>query len=120
MYKNLFVDLQNFHYFYFYFVENKCIVFFFFSKNPKIHVLMYFPCICTGLKASFYKRLTLNLLLPPEVTYRHDHVQVSNAQTLSLLDLHYTSTHTCNFEIPLKGLATQTLQFVTPRPPLKV
>ena len=26
----------------------------------------------------------------------------------------------CDFEIPLKGLAIQTLQFVTPRPPLKV
>ena len=33
MYKNLFVDLQNFHYFYFYFVENKCTVFFF--QEPK-------------------------------------------------------------------------------------
>ena len=31
-----------------------------------------------------------------------------------------TSTHACDFEIPLKGLATQTLQFVTPRPLLKV
>ena len=28
--------------------------------------------------------------------------------------------HVCDFEIPLKGLATQTLLFVTPRPPLKV
>ena len=31
-----------------------------------------------------------------------------------------TSTHACDFEIRLKGLATQTLQFVTPRPPLKI
>ena len=30
-----------------------------------------------------------------------------------------TSTHACDFEIPLKGLATQTLQFVTPRPSLR-
>ena len=31
-----------------------------------------------------------------------------------------TSRLAFDFEIPLKGLATQTLQFVTPRPPLKV
>jgi len=29
-----------------------------------------------------------------------------------------TSTLACDFEIPLKSLVTQTLQFVTPRPPL--
>ena len=31
-----------------------------------------------------------------------------------------TSAYTCDFEIPFKGLATQTFQFVTPRSPLKV
>ena len=31
-----------------------------------------------------------------------------------------TSIYTCDFEIPFKGLATQTFQFVTPRSPLKV
>jgi len=31
-----------------------------------------------------------------------------------------TSTHAYDFEIPLKSLATQTLQFVNSRPPLKV
>ena len=37
-----------------------------------------------------------------------------------LWPLQNTNTHVCDFEIPLKGLATQTLLFVTSRPPLKV
>ena len=36
-----------------------------------------------------------------------------------LLPLQNTNTHVCDFEIPLKGLVTQTLLFVTPRPPEK-
>ena len=64
--------------------------------------------------------LTLNLLLPPVVTYWYNYVQALNPWTYSLLDLLCTNTHVCDFKIPLKGLATQTLQFVTPRPPLKV
>ena len=53
--------------------------------------------------------LTLNPLLPPVVTYWHDHMQAPNARTPSFLDLQNTSSHVCDFEIPLKGLATQTL-----------
>jgi len=47
-------------------------------------------------------------------------MQTPNPRTPSLLDLQHTSSCTYDFEIPLKGLATQTLKFVTPRPPLKV
>ena len=68
----------------------------------------------------FTKYLTLNLLLPPVVTYCHDHVQVLNPWTPSLLDLQNTNSYVCDFDIPLKGLATQILQFVTSRPPMKV
>ena len=62
--------------------------------------------------------LTLNLLLSL-ITYWHDHMQASTPRILHFLDLHHTSTHACNFEIPLKGLALQTFQFVAPKPPLK-
>ena len=57
--------------------------------------------------------LTLNHISP-------NNVQALNPWTPLLLDLLCTNTHVCDFEIPLKGLAIQTLQFVTPRPPLKV
>ena len=53
--------------------------------------------------------LTLNLLLPLVVTYWYDHVQALNPRTPSLLDLQNTNSHICDFEISLKGLATQTL-----------
>ena len=48
--------------------------------------------------------------------------RTSSESTNSFSSRIYTNTSnlTCDFEIPLKGLATQTLQFVTPRPPLKV
>ena len=44
----------------------------------------------------------------------------SESTNYSLLDLQNTNSHVCDFEIPLKGLATQTLQFVTPKLTLKV
>ena len=53
--------------------------------------------------------LILNLLLPLVVTYWYDHVQALNLHTPFLLDLLCTNTHVCDSEIPLKGLATQTL-----------
>ena len=53
--------------------------------------------------------LTPNLLLPPVLAYWHDHVQAPNPRASSLLDLLCINTHVCDFEIPLKGLATQTL-----------
>ena len=63
--------------------------------------------------------LNLNLKLP--------HVELTNTTTCnsdsmdsSILNLLNTHSHACDFKIPLIGLATQTLQFVTPRPPLKV
>ena len=46
-------------------------------------------------------------------TYYHDPMIAPSPRTTSFLGL-------CDFEITLKGLATQTLLFVTPRPPLKV
>ena len=68
----------------------------------------------------FTKYLTLNILLHPVVTYWHNHVQASNLRTPSLLDLQNTNSYVCDFDIPLKSLVTQTLQFVTSRPPMKV
>ena len=44
----------------------------------------------------------------------------SESTNYSLLDLQNTNSHVCDFEIPLKGLVTQTLQFVTTKLILKV
>ena len=43
----------------------------------------------------FTKDLTLNLMLPHVVTYWHDHVQVSNPRTYSLLGFTATQAHPC-------------------------
>ena len=51
--------------------------------------------------------LTLNLLLSPVVTYKHDYVQTLNLRTSFLLDLHHTSIHACDFEIPFKGFRSR-------------
>ena len=65
---------------------------------------------------------TTNILLLPTSRNLLTQPRASSETTNSffLWPLQNTNTHVCDFKISLKGLATQTLLFMTPRPPLKV
>ena len=65
---------------------------------------------------------TTNILLLPTSRNLLTRPRANSETTDSFFfwPLQNTNTHICNFEIPLNGLGTQTLMFVTPRPLLKV
>ena len=56
----------------------------------------------------------------PQVELTNTTTCSSDSTDSSILNMLNTNSYVCDFKIPLKGLATQTLLFVTPRPPLKV
>ena len=60
------------------------------------------------------------LLLTSRNLLTRPHASSETTDSFFLWPLQNTNTLVCDFEIPLKGLATQTLLFMTPRPPLKV
>ena len=65
---------------------------------------------------------TTNILLLPRIEnlLPRPHDSSESTDYFFLWPLQNTNTHVYDFKIPLKGLATQTLMFVTPIPPLKV
>ena len=89
------------------------------TNRFKVKTWRGFDIVILKINQIYYKRievftkdLTLNLMLPPVVTYWHDHMQALNSHSFSFWIYSNTSHLACDFEIPLKGFRSPSIMIL--------